>query len=51
MLLLRSDMCNGKQLFPLKYYQEKIAIIKNESYCTTFTDSLYPFFPSLNYHL
>ena len=46
---LRQDLCNGKLQFPL-YYTVKIAIhvIKNDYYCTTFTDSL---FPSLNYHL
>ena len=46
---LRSDLCNGKQLFP-PYFPAKFAIIRNEYYCTTFTDSFFPFFPFLNYY-
>ena len=40
-LALRYHQCNGKHLFPLQYYPAKLAIdlIKNEYYCTTFTDS------------
>ena len=37
-------MCDGKQVFPLYYYPAKLAIIKNEYYCTTFIDSVF-FFP------
>ena len=49
--LMYKDLCNGKQLFPLKYYPAKLVIIKNEYYCTTFTDSFFKFFSSLNGHL
>ena len=28
-----------------------LTVIKNESFCTAFTDSLFPRLPSLNYHL
>ena len=37
-------MCNGKQLFPLHYYPAKLAVIKIESLCTTFSDYFFPIF-------
>ena len=37
--------------FQYDIIQQKLAISNNEYYCTTITDSFFPIFPSLNYHL
>ena len=51
MTLAVKVVTRNKQLFPLQYYPTKFAKIKMEYFCTTFTESLFPFFPCKNYHL
>ena len=50
-LELRQDHSKRKPELSLRCYSKKSAIIKDECHFTTFTDSPFPFFPSLNFQL